>query len=496
MAGPVSTEDRSRLEWLGLSLFPRTLKPLFEMSPKLAFAISGLLLLALVYVDLIVEENVSIGIVFLIPIMLASIHLNPWQVVLLAVFSAVLRETVAPFAWQAHFESRLLSVLVTFLAGGLFASEVGRNRRLVLRSLSEIEEQIHRRYEAEAQLRSLIESSPAAIITVDSAGLIDLANLAAHDLLKVESGQLKGQPISLYIPMFAEVLEGASGSATLRTATTCRGTRSNGENFLAYAWFAAFPTRSGNRLSAIVTDSSEELRDWQQTSLETLLRSTRVLVGSVSHEIRNMCAAMSMAHANLGRLPGVAESEDYQALQMLTQGLSRLATYELQTSSDSDVGTLSVGQLIEEFRIVVDPMIESAGVRLSVDMPSALPMADGDRHGLLQVLLNLSRNSLRVLEGSAAAAIRLAAEASDDWIYLRFSDNGPGVASPDRLFQPFQSGADAVGLGLFISRSIVRGCGGELYHEPSPQGCTMCIRLRIAEDPRISGEYDQTELHV
>ena len=77
--------------------------------------------------------------------------------------------------------------------------------------------------------------------------------------------------------------------------------------------FSTLPSSSGNRLAAIIVDGSEDLRDWQEASLQSILLSTRVLVGSVSHEIRNLAAAIVMVHSNLGRIPGVAESEDYSA---------------------------------------------------------------------------------------------------------------------------------------------------------------------------------------
>jgi C4-dicarboxylate-specific signal transduction histidine kinase len=112
------------------------------------------------------------------------------------------------------------------------------------------------------------------------------------------------------------------------------------------------------------------------------------------------------------------------------------------------------------------------------------------------VLLNLTRNSLRILEGRPDPEIRVTASQQGDWVFIRFQDNGPGVADPARLFQPFQSGADAVGLGLFVSRSIVRGCGGELYHEASERGCTMCIRLRSAESALNAAEAERSELHA
>lgn len=460
------------------------------------FAIALLLAAFILLIDLAVDENVSIAIVSLVPIMLASAHLNRWQVLLLAVGGAVLRESVAPFAWEPTYTSRLISGMITFAAGGLFACEVSKNRRLILRSLAAIEQEMARRKEAEAQLQTLVESSPAAIITLQPDGTIDLANQAAHALFNVEEGVLTGQHIRDYLPMLERLLHGSANEVSIRTSTSCRGHRASGESFMADVWFSTYQALEGTRMAAIISDSTEEMRDWQQTSLETLLRSTRVLVGSVSHEIRNICAAIRVAHTNLGRIPAVSDSEDYASMTMLTQGLTRLATFELQSSSESDVGTMSLQQVLEEFRIVVDPMLEAASATMQVEVEENLPMVDGDRHGLLQVLLNLTRNSLRALKDRGDARLALKVSLNAEWAMLHFSDNGPGVTAPNRLFQPFQHGAEAVGLGLFVSRAIVRGFGGELYHEATDTGCTMVMRLAVSDREDGSLNVDESELHA
>jgi len=105
-------------------------------------------------------------------------------------------------------------------------------------------------------------------------------------------------------------------------------------------------------------------------------------------------------------------------------------------------------------------------------------MVCGEHHGLLQVFLNVIRNSIRALESAERKSIEIRTSADDDSVLVKVSDSGPGVQNPERLFQPFQTGADAVGLGLFVSRAIVRASSGELYHLAGGPGCTMCVRLR------------------
>jgi C4-dicarboxylate-specific signal transduction histidine kinase len=65
-------------------------------------------------------------------------------------------------------------------------------------------------------------------------------------------------------------------------------------------------------------------------------------------------------------------------------------------------------------------------------------------------------------------------------VLLFIQDSGPGVASPERLFRPFESEVEGTGLGLYVSRAIVRSFGGELRLEPRPAGCCFVIELQSA----------------
>jgi PAS domain S-box-containing protein len=450
---------------------------LLEAPPRAVLPLCLALVLLVAAVDFKIQSNISVGLFYVIPILISALSLNWWQILILSLVCSVLREHLAPYGWEPHAITRVFSGVATFAGAGILARELVRGRRMALQYSRELKEQHERRIEAENQVRMLVESSPAAIITVDAQGRVDLANQAAHEMLDLPAGSLSGRSISEFLPTVANLLQAADSALPYRSATNCRGRRASGETFLACVWFATYPTAAGRRLAAIITDASEDLRDWQETSLQSLLRSSRVLVGSVSHEIRNMCAAIAVVHANLGRLPGVAGTEDYAALSTLAQALARLTTVELQSASEQPMERVSLEHLLDEFRIVVSPTLELSEVELSMPDQEGLPTVQGDRHGFLQVLLNLSRNSIRAMEGMESKQITVRVEDLADHVLLRFTDSGPGVADPSKLFQPFQPGAEAVGLGLFVSRAIVRACGGELYHEPSARGCTICIRL-------------------
>ena len=375
----------------------------------------------------------------------------------------------------------MLVAIQYFLPLGLAAIVIVQHiahRRLARRYSLHLAAETGHRMEAEQHLAALVESMPAAIVVVDEHGRIRLSNHAAEALFGVQRGKLDGQSIAPYIPNLARIAGQNDGADVHRTAANLQGQRSNGEHFKASAWFASCPAADGAHLVAILADASEDLREFQETSLQTLLKSTRVLVGSVSHEIRNVCAAISIAQANLSRIPGVAESEDYAALRSLAQSLARLSAAELPSADAPDLTSVDLSGLLDEFRVVMGPALREESVQLSIEAMDELPLAAGDHHSLLQVLINLCRNSSRAMRRSKVKSILISVRPERGRVCIRVSDTGPGVKNPGLLFRAFQPGADSSGLGLFISRALVRSCGGDLSYEPGGQGCTMCIRLQ------------------
>jgi two-component system sensor kinase FixL len=98
----------------------------------------------------------------------------------------------------------------------------------------------------------------------------------------------------------------------------------------------------------------------------------------------------------------------------------------------------------------------------------------------LQVLLNLTKNSERALENAAIRILDFKVTVGQDTVSIRVTDTGPGIASTEKLFQPFQKGADSTGLGLYLSRAFVRSFRGDLRYDPALPGCSFVIDLAVA----------------
>jgi signal transduction histidine kinase len=213
-----------------------------------------------------------------------------------------------------------------------------------------------------------------------------------------------------------------------------------------------------------------------------MMATSRVLIGAVSHEIRNLASAASTAYGALPAPADPGQNEHYQALGTLIRGLEKIASTGLRVASDRESAVADLGTVLDESRIVIEPSLREAGIQSTWETASGLPLVRADHHSLLQVFVNLARNSQRALESVGSREMHVSAALERDLVVVRFRDSGPGVAHPEELFRPFQRGAESMGLGLYISRAILRSHGGGLRYEPQTTGACFVVELWPVEN--------------
>ncbi|HEY2017664.1 MAG TPA: ATP-binding protein [Bryobacteraceae bacterium] len=459
------------------------------------FCIALLLVFFIAWGDWLLPD-VSVGFLYLIPVLLAAPALKGGQIVSMAVICGFLREAfdplqatavnggvyapvvLNPLHWAPGATGRLLVVTTGFAMAGFFVAELNQRRRLLAAHLAEREEQMRLRLEAEQRVRVLIETSPLAILTLDHSGLVQLANASARQLLAFDETPLQGTPVEPYLPILTRMLHSHRSGSNIRTSVECKGQRRGGEVFLAHVWLSTYPTSTGPGLAAVVWDASENLRDREGSGLDSMMATSRVLIGAMSHEIRNLASAAATAHsAMLSHGLNMADNDHYQVLGTLIHGLEKIASSGLRMASDREAVVADLGTVLDETRIVIEPALREAGVKVVWEVSGGLPLVQADHHGLLQVFVNLARNSQRALETAERREVRISAAVESDLVVVRFRDSGPGIARPEELFRPFQTGADGAGIGLYISRAILRSHGGGLRYEPQRAGSCFAVEL-------------------
>lgn len=201
---------------------------------------SGAIILIIALADWWTKPFVAFGVLYLFPIMLAAGFLPRWLIVLLGGLCAVLSEI---FSSLNRSTVRLSFETLALVGCGLFIAELVRNRRLT--------------FEGRERLRALVETSPAAIVTVDERGFIELANQAAVELMAPRDGKLIGNPVAAFLPELHHALRWEE-APQFRASMQCRGHRGNGESFTADVWFSTYKEGTTPKLAAIIADVTEE----------------------------------------------------------------------------------------------------------------------------------------------------------------------------------------------------------------------------------------------
>jgi len=202
--------------------------------------VSGAIVLVIATVDWWTKPYVSLGFLYLFPIMLAAAFLPRWFVALVGAACAALAEI---FSSLDKSYVRLGFETLALAGCGLFVAELVRNRRLSI--------------QAQESLKALVETSPAAIVTVDAHGVIELANRAAVELMAPRDGALIGMPIAAFLPELHHALRWEE-APQFRASMQCRGHRGDGESFIADVWFSTYKEGTTPKLAAIIADVGEE----------------------------------------------------------------------------------------------------------------------------------------------------------------------------------------------------------------------------------------------
>jgi two-component system, NtrC family, C4-dicarboxylate transport sensor histidine kinase DctB len=162
----------------------------------------------------------------------------------------------------------------------------------------------------------------------------------------------------------------------------------------------------------------------------------------------------------------------------IIRNLRAFARQEVEGFSDVDL-VAAVAAVLE----ITQPRMRQDGVALEYDPPAQPVMVRGGEVRLQQVVLNLIANALDAMAGQEGGRLRLHISQAEARVRLILRDTGPGIAEPERMFDPFYSTkaigqAEGMGLGLSISYGIIESFGGSITGcNPLGGGAEFCVEL-------------------
>jgi signal transduction histidine kinase/CheY-like chemotaxis protein len=235
---------------------------------------------------------------------------------------------------------------------------------------------------------------------------------------------------------------------------------------------AEVPVLSGDELGRVATHFNQMTRVLRDRAEEQgRFAAAGELLAGVAHEVNNPLMAIA-THAELrladSDLSGDARVEMQSILRQarraskLLRGLLRFVRAGEKRAAHVNLNDVVRSAIdLVSYRFTVDE------ISIEGRLDPNLPAVHGDPNRLEQVLVNLLSNALDALR-SVKPPRRLVVDSfvDDGRVCVAVTDNGPGVAAEvvDRLFRPFATtkGRRGTGLGLYISRQLVREAAGDL----------------------------------
>jgi signal transduction histidine kinase len=230
------------------------------------------------------------------------------------------------------------------------------------------------------------------------------------------------------------------------------------------------------RLLRASQQSFQELQVLQTQLVQSeKLASLGQLVGGAAHELNNPLTAMLgyselLATTNLTpEQRSLAEKVGQQAkrIRILVASLLSFAKQAPAAKSALDVNTIVVTALK-----LCQPQMRVAKVHFVTELADALPRIQGDSNQLLQVFSHIINNAIQAMS-DRGGTLTVATAASGNLISAEFSDTGPGMLDPDRVFDPFYTTrpvGQGSGLGLSACYGIVQEHGGKITCRNKDEG--------------------------
>ncbi|MEO8019789.1 MAG: ATP-binding protein [Pseudomonadota bacterium] len=329
-------------------------------------------------------------------------------------------------------------------------------------------------------VRSVLASTPDALIIIDSAGKILFANDQIAHVFGHSSAEIVGSPVEVLLPerfrhRHVSHRTGYTSNVRVRPmgmGLELFGIRKDGTEFPVEISLSPITQGGDVMVAAAIRDVSErrrveqELKEARRSAEHANLAKSRFLA-TASHDLRQPLQTLALLNGALRRMVDDPESREVleqqeQAIDAMSRLLSALLDIsKLESGAITiDLVDFEVAGLFENLRRDFAGMAASKELRLLFDTPQVRVRSDAALVG--QLLRNLLSNAIKY---TAQGSVELHCERQGENLRIEVRDTGVGIAADQLpfIFDEFyqigvspNSSRDGYGLGLSIVQRIAK----------------------------------------
>jgi len=241
--------------------------------------------------------------------------------------------------------------------------------------------------------------------------------------------------------------------------------------------------------SALVLELSDTLENVRRLQTHFVqsekLASLGQLAAGAAHEINNPLTAI-LGYADVLTLENDSKTRAYSLGEKIREQARRtkelvnnLLSFARQVPAEKqllDLNTVLAGAI--QLRTLD---LRDKNIRIEFEGRTILPAVRGDPNQLLQVFYHLITNAVDAMETIGGGVLLIRSLRERSVVVIEFSDTGPGMKEPDKVFDPFYTTkpvGKGTGLGLSICYGIMQEHGGRIMGFNRPEGgCTFRLEL-------------------
>src|ERR1700733_12039190 len=221
--------------------------------------------------------------------------------------------------------------------------------------------------------------------------------------------------------------------------------------------------------------------------------AVRNLVAGAAHDINHPLTAI------------MTYSEQLWAKERLTgeqNALLRKIVHQAGRTRDLVADLLSFAQQSPAEKIPVDlsmllqraaQMLESRRlsgiIRVDLSVDDDSPRVQGNANQLFQAFIEIMENAMDALEEAGGGSLEITLRRQDNEAVLQFSDSGPGIREPQRVFDPFYTTkpvGKGTGLGLSAVYGVIQGHNGWITCQNKGEGGALFVVRLPAEEKAVA----------
>jgi two-component system, NtrC family, sensor kinase len=211
------------------------------------------------------------------------------------------------------------------------------------------------------------------------------------------------------------------------------------------------------------------------------LASLGQLVAGAAHEINNPLAAI-LGYSDLLEVNPELTSDQQTIVRKIAQQARRTRDLVLDLLSfaqqaPGDKAAVDVRSVLER-AAKMDVLPESKNIKIELNIRPDLPRIHGNANQLFQASLHIIENAIEALEDKGGGRLMITATCENGEVVVQFSDTGPGIRDPQRVFDPFYTTkpiGKGTGLGLSATYGVIQDHGGQIACYNKPEGGAMFV---------------------